>query len=529
VLERVIENWLINSREREYQLAFCQVLAAEAQTVLYISPHSQLEHGRDIVTVEGQTYRGYQLKAGKGNFTQADWQAIHHEVDQLVRFRFHHPSCIEPVQLEPFLVTTKRLTDPASSAIAHENELWAAAGFKKLRVIELDELVKRFMSAHGHFFPGDPVDLDFFLRMYIKDGASPLDKDGFARFLEGVLGFAETKITATDAKSAVGAGVIFASYLLGKHTVANNHWALFEGWAMTLLYALAVQVRFGLPEKVLLPSIELCRIGVMRALDDLWTECKVNSSNFVQGDPLVDGLFWRSRMNILLGLVSIRYLILANGKDDLKDADEILAFVRKYIPDSRIPSEGGVPFLYAASVCLERLGERGLAASIMASLLASLVHMNGSRGERGLPNPYYGVEDASRLLWGLEPNNSEVFSGGSYMAEPLVHFLVRRGIKGPLEQLWEPLTFLNFMQSRPQEPWQWLVWRATDAPLQMTRAGRPQSWTALKHDASSVGLNDLPDALVAHPYRVLLLAVVMPQRFGKELAFLIDANMAKIS
>jgi hypothetical protein len=524
VLERVIENWLINSREREYQLAFCQVLAAEGQTVLYISPHSQLEHGRDIVTVEGDIYRGYQLKAGKGNFTQADWQAIQKEVDQLVRFRFHHPSSIEPVELEPFLVTTKRLTDPASSAIAHENELWAAAGFKKLRVIELDELVKRFMSAHGLFFPGDPVDLDFFLRMYIKDGASPLDKNGFSRFLEGVLGFAETEVTATDARSAVGANVIFASYLLGKHTLANNHWALFEGWAITLLYALAVQVRFGLTEKLLLPSVELCQIGVLRALDGLWNECKVNSNNFVQGDPLADGLFWRFRMNILVGLIAVRYLMRTNGKADIKDADETLKFVRRYIPDSRIPSEGSVPFLYVASVCLERFGERALAESIMASLLASLVHTNGSRGERGLPNPYYGVEDASRLLWGLEPNNSEVFSGGSYMAEPLVHFLARRGVKEPLEELWQSLTFLNFMQCRPQEQWEWLVWRAKDAPLQMTRAGRPQSWTALKNDAGSVDLKALPDALVAHPERAVLLAVVMPHRFGKELAFLIDSR-----
>jgi hypothetical protein len=47
VIERVVENWLTSVNERQYQISFCQLLAAEGETVVYISPHGQREQGKD--------------------------------------------------------------------------------------------------------------------------------------------------------------------------------------------------------------------------------------------------------------------------------------------------------------------------------------------------------------------------------------------------------------------------------------------------------------------------------------------------
>ena len=51
MIERVVENWLTSANERQYQIPFCQVLASEGETVLYISSHGALEQGKDIVTL----------------------------------------------------------------------------------------------------------------------------------------------------------------------------------------------------------------------------------------------------------------------------------------------------------------------------------------------------------------------------------------------------------------------------------------------------------------------------------------------
>jgi hypothetical protein len=66
VIERVIENWLNSSNERSYQIPFCQLLTAEEETVVYVSPHGPFEQGKDVVTIDdGGKVRAYQLKCGE--------------------------------------------------------------------------------------------------------------------------------------------------------------------------------------------------------------------------------------------------------------------------------------------------------------------------------------------------------------------------------------------------------------------------------------------------------------------------------
>ncbi len=65
LLGRVIENWLTSVNERQYQVPFCQVLAAEGETILYVSTHGPFEKGKDIITrTAAGVIRAYQLKAG---------------------------------------------------------------------------------------------------------------------------------------------------------------------------------------------------------------------------------------------------------------------------------------------------------------------------------------------------------------------------------------------------------------------------------------------------------------------------------
>ena len=65
MIERVVENWLTSVNERQYQIPFCQLLAAEGETVVYISPHGQREQGKDVITLgRDRAPCAYQLKLG---------------------------------------------------------------------------------------------------------------------------------------------------------------------------------------------------------------------------------------------------------------------------------------------------------------------------------------------------------------------------------------------------------------------------------------------------------------------------------
>src|SRR5271157_168157 len=80
---RIIENWLTSINERQYQLPFCQVLAADNETILYVSSHGPFEKGKDVITrtSEGE-FRAYQLKARDLGLTE--WRAIYGEIANLV-------------------------------------------------------------------------------------------------------------------------------------------------------------------------------------------------------------------------------------------------------------------------------------------------------------------------------------------------------------------------------------------------------------------------------------------------------------
>ena len=73
VIERVIENWLTSANERSYHIPFCQLLAAEGEPVIHVSPHGPFEQGKDVITIDKKgKLRAYQLK--QGDIGLAEWR-----------------------------------------------------------------------------------------------------------------------------------------------------------------------------------------------------------------------------------------------------------------------------------------------------------------------------------------------------------------------------------------------------------------------------------------------------------------------
>lgn len=91
LIERVIENWLTNTNEIGYQIPFCQYLISENHTIIYISPHSSLEQGKDIISIdENGIVHAFQLKSG--NIKTSEWRKIQGEIIDLIMIPINHPS-----------------------------------------------------------------------------------------------------------------------------------------------------------------------------------------------------------------------------------------------------------------------------------------------------------------------------------------------------------------------------------------------------------------------------------------------------
>ena len=79
LIERIIENWLINSTERIFEVPFCQILGLEGYKVLHLSSHGVSEHGKDIIAFDNKNVPcAFQLKTG--DITSSVWRKIFPEI-----------------------------------------------------------------------------------------------------------------------------------------------------------------------------------------------------------------------------------------------------------------------------------------------------------------------------------------------------------------------------------------------------------------------------------------------------------------
>ena len=527
MIERVIENWLTNADERQYQVPFCQLLTAEGEKVLYISKHGQAEQGKDIITLGMDSVpRAYQLKAG--GIKLSDWRSFRGEVVELVEYPVNHPSLLRRTRHIPFLVTNDEVSDPVLSAVKTDNQQWLARGFRELRLVTGTDLVARFKQMHGTYLPVELKDFSLFLELVARDGREPLDKQSLALFLESVLPLrAAGRIPMRALQRALASALVLSSYVLQSAAKCRNHWALFEGWTFVGSYILAMATKYDAEQRWWGSSFQLCELAAATALEELCLECETDTRSLTEGIPITDGHFHAARLTILTGLLSAWAITFRmRGQTCPKEAF-ISDFVRKHIAKIRLWGESAVPLLLAAALQLERRVSQLEAENLIANILYSVASTNARDEGIGVPNPYYEAEKSIRIADGLEPDFQERFRGHSYSMETLVDFLARRWRRRTLARLWEEVTENQFLTFRPSETWEWFVWRARHGSLDTRFPGRPQSWTALLAAAENRSTDALPARLLQNPTFALLFVLVFPHRLRPDLFAFIERNLER--
>lgn len=516
MIERVIENWLTSANERQYQIPFCQMLAAEGETIIQISSHGASEQGKDVVSIaKNGGPCAYQLK--NGPITLGVWREIKPQIDELVEYGLRQQTVQFRTHHRPYLVTNGDVNPPALDAINSANRSWSQRGFRPLVVIDKGQLLSRFRKIHGSFLPKEPVDFRLFLELFLREGGEPADKDKLSMFFESILPLnTRGRVPHRDVGRAIASCVLLASYVLSSSEAVENHWALFEGWTMAASYILATATKHRLAQQRWWRSFELCQLGAQRALERLCRECE-NRSHFVEGNALADGHFYRQRITLLMGLLSALDLFLRSRGGSRPKKEFILDFVESNLSAGLIWGESAVPFLFESALAIEGRGRSAIAENSVASIIKTIASMSAEERIPGLPNPYYGVEEAVRLTFGLESDNREDFHGHSYTIETLIDFLARRQRRVALAMMWEEITRVTFTSLSRLAEWEWFRWRSQSGSVDSRFPGKPQSWTKLMDSASSIGISRVPRLLRKNPGFIFFFLLVYPHRFNRML------------
>jgi hypothetical protein len=201
--------------------------------------------------------------------------------------------------------------------------------------------------------------------------------------------------------------------------------------------------------------------------------------------------------------------------------DFIRTFLMKWVGKAKLWGESAVPFLAETALALEADGNQPYSQGLIFNMMETIAKQNTDTN-RGMPNSYYGPEEAIRLREGLEPHNYEIFRGVSYTLESLVHFLAKRLLRVALKLVWYKITAVQYTTFIPDQQWKFFCWAVNDGVLSQRPPGRPQSWDELLRIAESTAYPNLPKRLIQRPEFVAFFSLVYQHRWQPDLFRLLD-------
>jgi hypothetical protein len=517
LLEKIVENWLTSSGEREFEVPFTQVLIAEGYRVLQGPSHHPFEHGKDIVAYSlDKKLFAFQLKGGDLDLKQLE--SIQHQLFALVATPAIYPGI--PAGQRPdraVLVVNGALTPPARNRLAALNSANEVSGLGVIEVIERHQLVGRFLSAHALLPALEPETLSRFLDIFLSDGQEAFPVNKFLIFISDALRPAES---AKKARRIIANAVLLAAYAMGPWQKHCNHLAVAQGWLATTIAVLGVPAKMKLAKKDFESSYHLALGSARRSLNYLLEEALIGQDLVIP--DIADGFVYGMRTMAVCSYSAAFLLSESFLRDGVEVSPKVRELLLREIPYFSVVSESQAPQLFIIATALERLGQPIVGANLVFGWLADLAENNQPHSSDAIPNPYYPAEEVTLWHAGGAESPEERFAGVAYSLHLSVDWLARRAYREPLEQLWSTISKVEFFEFEPSSPAMLLSANDTEGSLRMWRASTPQSWASLHAASRLVDEGRLPKLLWRHPECLPYLGLILPAHFTSSIGKAID-------
>jgi len=289
-------------------------------------------------------------------------------------------------------------------------------------------------------------------------------------------------------------------------------------------HVLAVASKSRVPKKHWRSTFDLCVIGIEQGLHDLVREV-LERKNFLEGDPLTDGIAYRARMTLLLGYITAyaNYIHLKGESFGLEaELKQVVEKLQEYLV---LWGESAVPAFLSVAWFLERQNQQLKAEQLVLSVLHTIVSQNNPMNNvPGLPDPYHSVESTLLTAFGLDDNEEirETYKGHSYSMNALIEWLARRLRRQSLARLWSDITRITCTEVFPEPSWATYLWEAEKGSTQDRFPRKPESWKRLLEQSRRNDFADVPDYLQQLPGFLLVFLLVYPHRLRSGLVRFLD-------
>ena len=497
--------------------------------IFYKSSHRPMEQGKDIITEDRSgNYCAYQLKTGDIDLPK--WREIRPEVEELIQLPIIHPSVDKSEIHKSFLVLNGNLTDEVRIQIDQINEDNKRKNrkYSYLDIIDIESLLKDFIAAQGKFMPKEVDEFNQFLKLYLADGHDFLNKEMLSSFLNNTILDTSLK-RKSDIKHCIVSSVILTSYILHPFQEKENHYALFEAWIIVSACLHRYAQIMGLEDEEYEGTYEIILSEAVYNLKQLCEEA-LFKEDFLEGDLMGDGdLMYKARVTILVGAFAALELFKITTNDGYTIDSKSIDFIDRQLTEGWFWGESAFPFFMNVIHLYDLMGNRGKAKKLLLDIMVFLLRSNSHIIEKNIPlaNPYYGVQEILEACFGFQEEKIDftVFSGSSYILEPIISMMVRRNMRSELEKLWRPITHIQINKFNIDKIEDVFSWRTEFGENTGRFPQQTQSWTQLREDADCEINNN--SRLIRYKSFFHLFLMVYPHRINYQTVALLETKKDK--
>lgn len=523
MIEKLIENWLINTNELSYQIPFCEVLLAQGYQIIYISPHGRGEHGKDVIARDSNNRLcTFQLKGGKINLTE--WRKIRGEVEELARQPVRHPGISKSEQHFPHLVTNGDFIGDANNDIRYFSELWEADGANPLVTWNKHQLQEMFVKAHGKYLPTHLDNFRLFVELYVADFSDIFPRLKFASLLEELSSSERVGKRRTQIKRAVESVVLVGAYIIEQYEREENFIAAIIGWTIVAANIMQIATRERVARKYFEPSLNLVWLAVERNFK-YFEEEVLSRESFIDNRAIfAEPFFYNVRVAIILSWLAAFQLIKLQKNEGYTNLKAITDVFRREMRRALFLGDVDWPGLMSIAIYLEKqLGTRFGALNIV-NWIKKIQRHNFGENPKGIASPYWLHQEIIELEAGLKlPHEKENFAFHSYSSLSALDMLVRRFYRSNVRTWWPDMSKITFTEFKPRNMHSWFLWNNRDeGKLRMIVPPETVSWKKWRNKVMTLSSTKIPPILLDNPQWILPFALTYPHRVTRTYSALID-------
>lgn len=526
MLRRLLENWLDSASERAYQPAFCQMLSAKGHTIIHSTRHSQLEFGKDVLTIGPDgTPCAYQLKGNPGSrLTLQQFTEIQAQIVQLVT----QPIVFPGLSIRPhntYLVTNGIVEEEVQKAVDELNRGFLAAKTlgKPIEILARGHLVKWANDLGSSLWPSELEDVNHLLQLLVTKG----DEIFPAQLLNDLLipllrlgdGDQRNPLSGNELRRRITSAGILTAVSLVNFSHKQNYWAIISAWIMYSAYVIGACEKFQKSySRNAKTSIEIALDVIFLSLSQLCDELQ-NRKHLIEGNPLVDSFTYEGRYTLLVALMAIYWFWSEErGWSNKSHREFIETFVPRDHTKLSLWGEGVLPQLLIHLWYLRATDSSIMPDHLIAALLSQIIRLSIDDKSNGLASPYYTFEDVNRhilrdfLILKEDPFQGDNFRNSSFFALSLMHLLVRTNLKQTCKSIWPNFSRLNFKYFSPSKNWMFCLKEAPDGREVFEQPKLTKEWDELINEAGDFSGTGIPLALKENRYLFFLFVLLFPYR-----------------